>query len=353
MLMMTETGNLKVGYVYDPIYLQHDTGYHSENISRLTSTISYLEKTGTLAELVLLPPRAATVDEIATVHDRQYIAYLEYVARKGGAWLEVDTVMSAKSYDAAIYAAGGTIIAAEAVMDGKVNSSFALVRPPGHHATQDQAMGFCIFNNIAVAAKYVRTKYKLDRIAIIDFDVHHGNGTHDAFVSDPHVLYVSTHQYPHYPGTGKVEDIGIGEGKGTKVNIPLPAACGDTEYLTVFEKIIVPVTRRYQPQLIMVSAGYDLHWADELAQMQVTTTGFVGMVRIIKQLADELCGGRMAYVLEGGYNLEALSTSIKATFDVLLGKKTFEDKMGPPKRHRSNPDIVPLLKQLKHIHQLP
>ncbi len=344
--------NSKVGYIYSPIYLQHDTGYHSENISRLTSTMSYLEKTGTLTELIPFQPRAATIDEIAAVHDRQYISYLEYVARKGGTWLEVDTVMSEKSYDAAIYAAGGTIIAAEAVMENKVNSAFALVRPPGHHATFDRAMGFCIFNNIAVAAKYVFNKYQLDRIAIIDFDVHHGNGTQDTFKNDPHVLYVSTHQSPHYPGTGRVEDIGTGEGKGTKVNIPLPAACGDTEYLTVFENIIVPVTRRYHPQLIMVSAGYDLHWSDELAQMQVTTSGFAGMVKIINNLADELCSGRLVFTLEGGYNLEALATSIKATFDVLLGKTNIEDKMGPPKRRHSNPDIAPLLKQLKQIHRL-
>ncbi len=312
---------MKIGYIYDPIYLQHDTGYHVENSARLTTTMSYLEKTGLLTQLKAIKPRAATVDEIAAVHDRQYIAYLEYVAKKGGAWLEVDTVMSSKSYDAAVYAAGGVIVATDEVMESKVKNAFALVRPPGHHATLDRAMGFCIFNNIAIAAKYALSRYKLDRIAIIDFDVHHGNGTQDAFNSDPRVLYVSTHQYPHYPGTGAAEDTGAPEGKGTILNIPLPAASGDNEYSTVFEKIIVPVVRRYQPQLIMVSAGYDIHWADELAQMQVTTTGIASMVRIIKQLADELCQGKLVLTLEGGYHLEALSTSIKATFDVLLDKK--------------------------------
>ncbi len=343
---------MKIGYVYDPIYLKHDTGYHVENSGRLTATISYLEKTGTLAELKLIKPRAAIIDELAAVHDRQYIAYLEYVAKKGGAWLEVDTVMSPMSYDAAIFAAGGVISATDEVLDGKSNGVFALVRPPGHHATYDRAMGFCIFNNVAVAAKYALAKYKLERIAIIDFDVHHGNGTQDAFNKDPRVLYVSTHQYPHYPGTGAAEDTGAPDGKGTIVNIPLPGASGDNEYLSVFEKIIVPVTRRYQPQLIMVSAGYDIHWADELAQMQVTTTGIAKMVKIIKQLADELCQGKIVLTLEGGYNLEALSTSIKATFDVLLGKKEIEDKLGPPKRRSSNPDIAPLIKQLKAIHHL-
>jgi acetoin utilization deacetylase AcuC-like enzyme len=353
MNLVNEISNTKVGYIYDPIYLQHDTGYHVENSARLTTTMTYLEKTGVLAELGAIKPRAATVDEIAAVHERQYIAYIEYVARKGGAWLEVDTKMSPNSYDTAIYAAGGTINAVDAVMEGKVNSDFALVRPPGHHATFDRALGFCIFNNIAIAAKYTLAKYKLEHIAVIDFDVHHGNGTQDAFYDNPQVLYVSTHQYPHYPGSGKAEDIGSGEGMGTTLNVPLPANCGDAEYLTVFEKIIVPVVQRYNPQLILVSAGYDIHWADELSQMQMTTTGIAGIVKIIKQLADELCQGKIVLTLEGGYHLEALSISVKATFDVLLGKPNIEDKLGPPKRRYSNPDIVPLLKQLKAIHQLP
>lgn len=343
---------MKVGYVYDPVYLQHDTGYHSENASRLTATMTYLEKTGMLAELNLIKPRAATIDEIAAVHDREYISYVAYVAKKGGAWVEVDTVMSPGSYDAAIYAAGGVMSAADEVMQGKVGSAFALVRPPGHHATFDRAMGFCIFNNIAVATKYVLKQYNLERIAIIDFDVHHGNGTQDAFNDDPRVLYGSVHQYPHYPGTGKAEDTGATAGQGTILNVPMPAGSGDHEYLSVFEKIVVPVVRRYQPQLIMVSAGYDIHWADELAQMQMTTSGIAGIVRFIKQLADESCRGKIVLALEGGYNLEALSTSIKATFDVLMDKKEVEDKMGPPKRRVSNPDVLSLIKQLKVIHGL-
>ena len=343
---------MKIGYVYDPIYLQHDTGYHSENAARLTAILSYLEKTGLLAELQLIKPRPATIDEIAAVHDRQYISYLAYVAQKGGAWLEVDTVMSPKSYDAAIYAAGGTISAVDEVMQDKVSSAFALVRPPGHHATFDRAMGFCIFNNIAVAAKYALAQYKLERIAIIDFDVHHGNGTQDAFENDPHVLYVSTHQYPHYPGTGHAEDSGISQGQGTVLNVPMPAASGDREYHMVFERIIMPVVRRYRPQLVMVSAGYDIHWSDELAQMQVTTSGIAGIVSSIKQLADESCHGKIVIALEGGYNLEALSTSVKATFDVLMGKSDIEDIMGYPKRRASNPNVLPLIKQLAEIHHL-
>lgn len=344
---------MKVGYVYDPIYLQHDTGFHVENASRLTSIMNYLEKTGVLTELLEVKPRAATIDEIAAVHDRQYIAYIEYVARKGGTWLEVDTVMSPKSFDAAAYAAGGIIRATETVMDGELDSCFGLVRPPGHHATSDRALGFCIFNNIAIAAKYALAKYGLHRIAIVDFDVHQGNGTQEAFYDNPHVLYVSTHQFPYYPGTGRVEETGTGAGKGTILNIPLAAGCGDAEYLKVFHEVIVPKVRLYKPQLIMVSAGYDVHWADELAQMQVTTTGFAEMTKIIKGLAEEFCGGKLVLSLEGGYHLEALSTSVKATFDVLLGKEKIEDIMGPPKKRVSNPDVLGLIRQLKEVHRLP
>jgi len=342
----------KVGYVFDPIYLQHDTGYHVENASRLTSTMNYLEKTGLLSELVSVKARAATVSEIAAVHERGYISYVEYVCHKGGAWLDADTVVSGKTYGAALYAAGGVLTAVDAVVKGELDSAFALVRPPGHHATFDQSMGFCIFNNIAVAAKYALAEYKFERIAIIDFDVHHGNGTQEAFYSDPRVLYVSTHQFPHYPGTGRVEDTGTGEGKGTTLNIPMPVGCGDAQFNEVFNQLITPAVSRYHPQVILVSAGYDPHWADELAQMQMTTTGFAGTVKMIKQLADELCGGKLVFTLEGGYNLEALSTSIKATFDVLLGKPAIEDVLGPSKRNLPVPDISLLINQVKKVHKL-
>jgi acetoin utilization deacetylase AcuC-like enzyme len=260
--------------------------------------------------------------------------------------------MSPDSYDAALYAAGGAIKAAEAVMKGEVNSAFALVRPPGHHATPKRAMGFCLFNNIAIAAKYALSKFGLERIVIIDFDVHHGNGTQEVFYDNPQVLYASTHQYPHYPGTGSIEEIGSGEAKGTVVNIPLPGGCGDAEYQQVFEQIIVPVAKRFKPQLILVSAGYDLHWADELALMQVSVTGFAQMVKIIKGLADELCGGRLVFSLEGGYNLAALAASVKATFEVLLGNTDIEDPLGQTQYQRSAPDITPLIKAIKELHNL-
>ena len=344
---------MKVGLVYDPIYLKHDTGQHVENARRLEAIISYLEQTGLKQQLTPIKPRPTTVEELSRVHHEQYISYIQEVAQKGGGWLDADTVMSPNSYDAALYAAGGVIKATEAVMNGEVASAFALVRPPGHHATPQRAMGFCLFNNVAVAAKHALARYGLEHILIIDFDVHHGNGTQEAFYDNPQVLYVSTHLYPFYPGTGGIDETGSGEAEGTTLNIPLPSGCGDAEYEQVFKEIVVPAAKRFKPQLILVSAGYDPHWTDELALMQVSVSGFARVVKIIKELADGLCNGRLVFSLEGGYNLSALAASVKTTLDVLVGNTDIEDRLGQPPYQTAIPDITHLIKAIKEIHNLP
>ncbi len=344
---------MKVGVVYSPVYLEHDTGQHPENARRLQAIISHIKGDGTWQKLVPIEPRPATTGELSLVHEERHIGHIREVAEKGGGWLDSDTVMSPGSYTAALYAAGGVIRATEAVMAGEVGSAFALVRPPGHHATPGQAMGFCLFNNVAVAAKYALNNYGLGRLLIIDFDVHHGNGTQAAFYDDPRVLYVSTHQSFLYPGTGGIDEAGGGAARGTTVNIPLPAGCGDGEYQEVFGQVIVPVVGRFKPQLILVSAGYDAHWADELAMMRLSITGFAQIVRVIKQMADELCYERLIFSLEGGYNLTALSASVKATLDVLLGSTDdIEDPLGRPPRQAGAPDIAPVIERLKAIHGL-
>ena len=344
---------MTVGLIYDPIYLKHDTGQHVENAGRLEEVISHLKQSGLMEQLTLIKPRPASVEEIALVHPTTHISRIQEISRKGGGWLDADTVTSPDSYQVALYAAGGAITATEAVINGELSSAFALVRPPGHHATPEQAMGFCLFNNIAIAARYALDGHKLERILIIDFDVHHGNGTQAVFYESPQVLYTSVHEHPFYPGTGSVAETGSGAGKGTTVNIPLPAGCADTEYSLVFEEIIAPVARKFKPQLILVSAGYDLHWADPIALMQVTTTGFAQIAGVIKGLADELCDGRLVFSLEGGYNLTALATSIRATLDVLLGNTDIEDPLGKSPRQFTAPSIAPLIKQIKETHNLP
>ena len=343
---------MKVGLVYDPISLEHDTGDHVENSRRLVDAMSYLKETGIKERLISLPARPASPEELEMVHGPEYISYVKSKAEKGGGWLDPDTVMSSKSYEAALYAAGGVLVAVEAVMKGEVDNAFALVRPPGHHAVRDRAMGFCIFNNVAIAAKFALTRFKLNRVLIADFDVHHGNGTQDAFYADPKVLYFSTHQYPFYPGTGWMDETGTGEGEGTTVNFPMAAGWGDEECLRAFNEVLVPVARRFQPELILVSAGFDAHWADHLANMRVSISGFAQMATILKGLAAELCQGRLAFTLEGGYNLRVVACSVKATFDVLLGNSKIDDPMGRAPMPGKAEGFDEHIQAIKRIHHL-
>jgi acetoin utilization deacetylase AcuC-like enzyme len=343
---------MRVGLVYDPIYLEHDTGDHVENPRRLVETLSHLTKTGIKDKLTSLTPRPASVEELETIHAPEYISHVKAKAASGGGWLDPDTVISEKSYQAALYAAGGVMVAVEQVMSGTVDSAFALVRPPGHHAVRDRAMGFCLFNNVAIAAKFALTRFSLERVLIADFDVHHGNGTQEAFYGDPRVLYFSTHEYPFYPGTGWRDETGSGEGEGTTVNVPMVGGWGDEEYLRAFNEILVPVARRFEPQLILVSAGFDAHWADQLAMMQVTVTGFARMAMILTQQAAELCQGNLVLALEGGYNLQALASSVKAVFDVLLGNSEIDDPLGKPSMARKPGGFEEHIEAIKKIHHL-
>ena len=342
---------MSVGLVYDPIYLEHDTGHHVENGQRLVEIMEQLEETKLKAQLVPLAPRAASVDELATVHSMGLISYIQAFAERGGGWLDADTMVSPTSYDAALYAAGGVIKAVDAVMSGEVESAFALVRPPGHHAMRWEAMGFCLFNNIAIAAKHALNQYQLERILIVDFDVHHGNGTQDTFYHDPHVLYFSTHQYPFYPGSGRFDETGSGLGQGYTVNVPLPGWCRDSDYQKVFDQILAPAARQFGPQLILVSAGYDGHWTDGISLMQLSVTGYAQMVGIIKKLAQELCQGRLVLTLEGGYNPPALAHSVRATFDALLGNEIV-DPLGPPPQAGTTHSIDNLVAAIRQIHKL-
>jgi len=313
--------------------------------------VSHLEETGTKEKLTCLPPRPASIEELEMVHDPEYIYLVRNKAESGGGWLDPDTIMCARSYDVALYAAGGVLTAVEAVMKGELDSVVALVRPPGHHATHNRAMGFCIFNNVAIAAKFALAQFNLSRVLIADFDVHHGNATQDTFYADPKVLYFSTHEYPFYPGTGWIDEIGTGEGKGFTVNFPMTTGWGDDEYLRAFNEVLVPVARRFQPQLILVSAGFDPHWADSIAMMQVSVTGFAQMVKVLKDLAAELCQGRLVFTLEGGYNPQVAAFSVKAAFDVLLDSPEIVDPMGKSTRVRHE-GFEPHIEKIKKIHHL-
>jgi len=226
--------------------------------------------------------------------------------------LDPDTVASPGSWDAARYAVGAVTEAIDRIMAGSLNSAFCAVRPPGHHALSDRAMGFCLFNNVAIGARYAQRRHRLVRILIIDWDVHHGNGTQAVFEEDPSVLYFSTHQYPFYPGTGAATETGEGRGQGFTMNVPLSAGTGDAAYIAVFEQQLLPRALAYRPDCVLISAGFDAHYADPLAQMQVTEAGYRRMTQVVKEIAATCCAQRLIAVLEGGYNLDALGRSVEA-----------------------------------------
>lgn len=345
----------RVGLYYDPLFLQHDTLEHPEKPARVTSCMQLLESSHLIERLERPAAEDATEEQLALVHSPEHIALVREAARRGPILLDPDTVVHRGSYDAAVRAAGACIGATRAVVQGELEAAFCLTRPPGHHATPRRPMGFCLFNSVAIAAAYARHELGVERVAIIDPDLHHGNGTQDAFYSDPSVLYVSTHQYPFYPGTGDWHEAGAAEGHGFTLNLPLPSGCGDYEYTTVIDEVIAPKLRQFRPQLLLVSAGYDAHFADPIsgAAMRLSCAGYVSIVAKLQALAGELCGGRLVLVLEGGYNLTALAWSVRNSIEVLLGEVATADPLGlPPVRH-PRPDLSELIASVKGLHHLP
>ncbi len=339
-------------YVYDPIFLEHNLPGHPENRERLVVTMRLLEEQGVSGKMHLLSATPISVERLTTVHSPDYIDMVRQMAERGGGHLDPDTYVSPRSYQAALLAVGGLVQAVEAVLDGEVDNAFALVRPPGHHALPRRGMGFCIFNNVAVAARLALRERKLSRVLIVDFDVHHGNGTQEVFYKEADVFYFSTHQYPHYPGTGQWQEIGQGEGKGYTANVPLPGGVGDEGYKRIFDEFLYPLAERYRPQLILVSAGYDAHWDDPLAAIMLSVAGYARLARTLKDMADDLCGGQIVFTLEGGYNLEVLSHAVLATCRVLLGEG--EEAVLDPFGSSPRPErpIDNLIVQLKGLHRL-
>jgi acetoin utilization deacetylase AcuC-like enzyme len=311
------------GLVYHPDCLRHDTGpWHPERPERLRAVLTHLDRTGLRARLAQVPARDAEPGWMTAVHAPAHVAQVEAacrMARGHHVFLDHETPVSEGSWDAIRKAAGGALAAVDKVMAGEVRNAFCLVRPPGHHAEPDRVMGFCLINNVAVAARYVQRRYGLSRVAILDFDVHHGNGTQAAFWSDPTVLYGSIHQYPFYPGTGAAAERGAGAGEGFTLNCPLAAGGGDKEFQDALEGTLLPAAEAFEPEFVLVSAGFDAHGADPLGGMAVTEAGFGRLTKAIRRLADAKCGGRLVSVLEGGYDLDALGASVAAHLEALMG----------------------------------
>lgn len=305
--------------IKDQRYLNHLPGeHHPESPQRLEQIYRMLQDADVSGRFTIVQPRAASKEELALNHLPEYIERIEKTTGKSRTSLDPDTHTSPGSWEAAIYAAGGVLVALDLIMAGKFNNGFALIRPPGHHAEPARAMGFCLFNNIAIGAHYLIQKYGLERILIVDWDLHHGNGTQKSFYASPQVLYISTHQYPYYPGTGFVDEIGEGKGAGYTVNIPLQGGQGDADYIKIFREIILPIAEEYQPQFILISAGYDPYYLDPLGAMQVTPDGFSALTLLLMGCAENYCEKRLLITLEGGYHLDGITESAKKTLLALI-----------------------------------
>lgn len=341
---------MTTAYITHPDYIIHNIPGHPERPARMTATWQLLEKTGIIHRLLCLEPQPATDEQILAVHTKQYLDLLNLCATQDRPMrFDADTTALPETPAVARLSAGGVICAVDAVCKGQAQNGLAVVRPPGHHAIPGRAMGFCFLGNIAIAARYLQQQYNIQRVMIVDYDVHHGNGTQEMFYADDRVLFISTHQYPFYPGTGAIDEIGTCKGTGYTINIPLPAGCGDDEYKHVFEQIIWSAARRFQPEFILVSAGFDAHWNDPLAMMNLSLSGYHQLDQALIDMADELCEGKIVFVTEGGYDTQVFSHGVLNIAYALSKETTVSDPLGSVQSYQG---VTNLIHQLRSIHQL-
>jgi acetoin utilization deacetylase AcuC-like enzyme len=342
---------MTTAYVTDERYAVHTLVGHPEHAGRLAAIEQRFREDRLTKKLLCLDPRPASQDDVRAVHEPAYLDQLARISQLSETVMwEADTYVVPRSYEIAQLAAGGVLRVVDAVLHGEAANGLAAVRPPGHHATPSDAMGFCLLNNVAIAARYAQRMYQVNRVLIVDYDVHHGNGTQDAFYRDPSVLYISTHQFPLFPGTGRVEETGAGQGEGYTINVPLPPGTGDAGYAAVLSEIVLPAARRFAPELILVSVGFDVHWLDPLANMKLSLQGYDHLARALVAEAAALCGGRIVFVLEGGYNLPALSYGWANVARALLGEPDAIDPMGSARGNE--PVLDPLVRRIKQVHKL-
>jgi acetoin utilization deacetylase AcuC-like enzyme len=338
---------MTTAYLTHPDYVLHQVPHHPESAQRMYAIWTMLKQTGLLDKLVSITPTPVTDEQIYAVHTSAYLDLLKQGEQEEYALeFDGDTLAMPETLRVARLSAGGVVDAVTAVLTGQADNALAVTRPPGHHAIPDRAMGFCFLNNVAIAVRHAQAIYGLERVLIVDYDVHHGNGTQDIFYDDPSVLFISTHQSPLYPHTGEIHQTGIAH---NIVNIPLPPRCGDAEYAQVFQEIVWQSAQRFQPQLIVVSAGFDAHPHDHIAHMNLSLKGYDHITRELIQMANTLCDGKIVFATEGGYHVDVLAQGVYNIAHALLGENRVSD---PYRIDPSHVDIDALVQKIKAIHQL-
>ncbi len=336
-------------YIHAPA-AAHNWPDHPENANRGEAVWQLLQKSGTLASLLTLEPSEAGDQPILAVHSPYMLDRIEEICLRGGGYIDQDTYATPQSYQLAKLAVGGVCLALDKIVGGQARNGYVFARPPGHHAERRQPGGFCLLNNIAIGARHLQTKHQLQKICILDFDVHHGNGTQEIFYQDETVFFISIHQHSpfFYPGTGSLREVGDERGRGHTLNVGLFEGVGDHGYRRIFEEIIRPAVRRFRPDFILISAGYDAHWVDPLAAMNLTLRGYAHLSQIMVELAEELCQGRILFVQEGGYVLQALSHGVLNSLFALQGRDEVRDPIGRP--DNNEPDVTKLLSIVQELH---
>jgi acetoin utilization deacetylase AcuC-like enzyme len=336
--------------IMNPLHTAHDEPKHYEQAARLHAIEAALDASGLRPSLREIKPQPVSEAQILAVHEPRLLETVRWTASQAPLWLGMDTYTTPGSWDAAQMAAGAAVAAVEAVASRQVSNAFALIRPPGHHATPSQAMGFCLLNNIAIAARHALDTQGLQRVAIVDYDVHHGNGTQECFYDDGRVFFCSSHAWPLYPGTGAEDEVGIEDGYGATLNMPLPYGTGDLGFGQLYDEVLLPALRRFGPELILVSAGYDAHWDDPLGPLALSIGGYTRLTQRLAALAHEVCDGRIVLVLEGGYSLPALAGGVVGALRVLLGQDSVEDPLGSA--GQAEPDISALIARIQARHPI-
>jgi len=340
-------------YLTHSRFIDHDFPQHPEHAGRIQAVWEQLGAQDLADQLLYIEPSQATDEQILAVHSKTHLERLTEISHQERiVRIDADTYALPVSLEIARLAAGAVTGAVDLIAAGSADNALAIVRPPGHHATKDWQMGFCLLNNIAVAARHAQAQHKYEKVLIIDYDVHHGNGTQDIFYADPSVMFISIHQSPLYPGSGAFNETGEGAGRGYTINVPIPGGHGDASYERIFADVLGPAAMKFAPDLMLISAGFDAHWVDPLASMQLSLAGYDQLARECLRMAEQLCGGSIVFVMEGGYDLKALSHGWCNIARALLGIEALSDPYGPASNSAQRADLYPIIEHARRIHKL-